>query len=94
MAYTFKRKQKARIQLIAILVGLAAVVGVACLLIFGGIPDQKNMVVVFDSGLISHDVSINGVDVSNMTPKQARVAIDEQVRAKAESCLLYTSRCV
>ena len=95
MAYTFKRKQKARIQLIAILVGLAAVVGVACLLIFGGIPDQKNMVVVFDSGLISHDVSINGVDVSNMTPKQARVAIDEQVRAKAESLaikLKYSDR--
>ncbi len=65
------------------------------LLLTGGIPDQKDMQIVFDAGTILSTTSINGVDVSNMTPIQARAAIDTQVQQKANDIaikLQYSDR--
>jgi vancomycin resistance protein YoaR len=98
---TRKRKKKkknnlmriVRLALVLLVVCAAGVAGYAVLM--GGVPDQIKMQVLFDSGVILPTISINGVDVSNKTPAQARFAINDQVIQKAQGLavrLQYTDR--
>ena len=77
---------------------LYLILGALCIALLGaggymwmsrtGVPNQKEMQVVFDTGAIVPGISINGVAVGNMTPAQARVAINDQVVQKAKSISL------
>lgn len=82
-----------RIALIALAVCIVGIGGY--MILFGGIPDQSRMEILFDAGTILPTTTINGVDVSNMTPAQARIAINDQVLQKADEIaikLQYTDR--
>ena len=91
-----KGKSAFRILRTALILLVVCAIGVGgYLVITGGIPDQKDMQIVFDAGTILPTTSINGVDVSNMTPIQARAAIDNQVQQKASDIsvkLQYSDR--
>ncbi len=96
-----KKKKKKRVNFFRVL-RLSLILVVVCAVGLGGymllgnsIPEQKEMQILFDAGTILPTTSINGVDVSNMTPAQARIAINDQVTQKASAIsvkLQYTDR--
>ncbi|MBQ9989290.1 MAG: VanW family protein [Clostridia bacterium] len=82
-----KNNKKKNLRLIlSISIAFAVCVIGACvaLVVTSAVPSQKDMTVVFDNGLILSGTTINGVEVSGMTPAKARVAIEEEVQKKAE----------
>jgi hypothetical protein len=83
-----KKKQSGILRLIRMLL----VVLVLCLaglggylILTSGVPDQADMQIVIDTGKILANTTINGVNVFNMTPVDARAAIDDQVQIAASS---------
>jgi vancomycin resistance protein YoaR len=62
-----------------ILLVLAALGFGSYALLLGAVPAQNKMQVLFDSGVILPTVSIDGVNISGMTPAQARAAINDRV---------------
>ena len=98
---TSRKKKKNKINPVRILRTVLIVLAICIVgiggyvLFFSGAPDQSRMDILFDAGTILPTTSINGVDVSNMTPAQARIAINEQVLQKAAEIaiqLQYTDR--
>lgn len=91
MSQKKRHRRRATTRLYLILGALCAVLlgaGGYMWIFHTGVPDQKDMQVVFDTGTIVPGISINGVEVGNMTPAQARVAINDQVVQKAQSLAL------
>ena len=93
-----KKSRTNRVRLISYTLAALLVLAVGFigyLLLFTGVPDQSKMQVHFDDGTILPTTSIDGVDVSSMTPAQARIAINEQVLRKSAEIaiqLQYTDR--